>query len=118
MRYGVDFDRRDTVIVGDTVSDVEAARENGVRIVGVASGRDSADDLREGAPTPSCRACPTQRSWPRSSWRVPRTDGRGPPVMRPWGLRGPQMSSRYRRTVVRQLWKVGRSPCTIAIATP
>jgi phosphoglycolate phosphatase len=34
------------VIVGDTAQDVHAAHEGGARIVGVASGRDNAEDLR------------------------------------------------------------------------
>lgn len=37
----------EAVLVGDTPADVEAARTAGVRVVGVATGRSSADDLRE-----------------------------------------------------------------------
>ncbi|MCW2569598.1 MAG: haloacid dehalogenase domain protein hydrolase [Mycobacterium sp.] len=47
QKYGVRFDRTNTVIVGDTSSDVLAAHEGGARIVGVASGRDGADELRQ-----------------------------------------------------------------------
>jgi phosphoglycolate phosphatase len=46
-KYSVRFDQENTVIVGDTVQDVIAAHQGGASIVGVASGRDSADNLRE-----------------------------------------------------------------------
>ena len=46
-RYGVSFDRHDTLIVGDTASDVQAAKRAGARIVAVASGRDTFEQLRE-----------------------------------------------------------------------
>jgi phosphoglycolate phosphatase len=45
--YRCEFDRETTVVVGDTVQDVTAAHQGGARIVGVASGRDSVDDLRK-----------------------------------------------------------------------
>lgn len=49
--YGTVFDSSNTVLVGDTVEDVIAAKRGGAAIVAVASGRDSASDLREaGAP--------------------------------------------------------------------
>jgi len=44
-KYGSRFSRENTVIIGDTAQDVRAAHEGGARIVGVASGRDSIDDL-------------------------------------------------------------------------
>ncbi|MBE1585080.1 HAD family hydrolase [Nonomuraea angiospora] len=37
----------DAVLIGDTPADVEAALENGVPVVAVASGRSSVDDLRD-----------------------------------------------------------------------
>ncbi|MEU9891057.1 haloacid dehalogenase-like hydrolase [Sphaerisporangium sp. NPDC051011] len=37
----------DAVLIGDTPADVEAALENGVPVIAVASGRSSADELRE-----------------------------------------------------------------------
>src|SRR5262249_1590666 len=49
-KYETRFNRHNTGIVGDTVNDVHAAHEGGARVVGVASGRDSVDDLyRAGA---------------------------------------------------------------------
>jgi phosphoglycolate phosphatase len=44
--YGVNFGPSNTVIVGDTAQDVSAAHEGGARVVGVASGRESVDELR------------------------------------------------------------------------
>src|SRR5947209_1378623 len=50
-RTGVDFGGEATVLVGDTPRDVTAALTNGVRIIAVATGSYSADDLRAaGAP--------------------------------------------------------------------
>jgi phosphoglycolate phosphatase-like HAD superfamily hydrolase len=50
-RTGIDFDNAHTVLLGDTPKDVEAAATAGVRIIGVATGKSSADDLHEaGAP--------------------------------------------------------------------
>ncbi|EYT79351.1 phosphoglycolate phosphatase [Streptomyces sp. Tu 6176] len=37
----------DAVLIGDTPADVEGGRENGVRVIAVATGRSSAADLRE-----------------------------------------------------------------------
>jgi phosphoglycolate phosphatase len=45
-KHAAQFTRTSTVIVGDTASDVRAAHEGGASIVAVASGKDSADDLR------------------------------------------------------------------------
>jgi phosphoglycolate phosphatase-like HAD superfamily hydrolase len=44
-RYGARFNRDNTLIIGDTTSDVEAARRGGARMVGVASGRDREEEL-------------------------------------------------------------------------
>jgi len=44
-RYGVEFDGRATVLVGDTPSDVEAALSTGASAVGVATGSFSAAEL-------------------------------------------------------------------------
>jgi phosphoglycolate phosphatase-like HAD superfamily hydrolase len=50
-RTGVVFDNAHTVLLGDTPKDVEAAATAGVRIIGVATGKDTVDDLHEaGAP--------------------------------------------------------------------
>lgn len=46
-RSGGDFGAGNTVLIGDTPRDVEAALVAGVRIVAVASGRSSVDELRE-----------------------------------------------------------------------
>jgi phosphoglycolate phosphatase-like HAD superfamily hydrolase len=49
-RYGVPFDHASTVLVGDTPRDVQAGRQGGAYVVGVASGIDQADALQaEGA---------------------------------------------------------------------
>lgn len=45
-KYGMTFDRGSTVVVGDTTHDVAAARQGQAAILAVASGRDSADELR------------------------------------------------------------------------
>lgn len=46
-KYGTTFTTKNTVVVGDTVNDVIAAHQGGARMVGVASGRDSEEALRE-----------------------------------------------------------------------
>jgi phosphoglycolate phosphatase-like HAD superfamily hydrolase len=46
QRYGRDFTGRDTVLVGDTPRDVEAALATGASIVAVATGQFTVDDLR------------------------------------------------------------------------
>lgn len=48
--YGRPFLRPNTVVVGDTPADVVAARAIGARVVAVASGRYSTDELDEHAP--------------------------------------------------------------------
>jgi phosphoglycolate phosphatase-like HAD superfamily hydrolase len=45
-KYGHRLTRANTVIIGDTTHDVAAARQAGAAIIAVASGHDSADDLR------------------------------------------------------------------------
>ena len=50
-RIAIVFDNAHTVLLGDTPKDVEAATTAGVRIIGVATGKSTADDLHEaGAP--------------------------------------------------------------------
>lgn len=46
-RYGVVITGADTVLIGDTPSDVETAHANGCRVVAVASGKTSAHELRD-----------------------------------------------------------------------
>lgn len=49
-RYGVQFDKTMTVLIGDTLRDVRAGRNGGAYVIGVATGPDSMDALRsEGA---------------------------------------------------------------------
>jgi phosphoglycolate phosphatase len=51
-KYGVQFDRATTVLIGDTPNDVIAARDGGALVIAVATGKDSTDDLAaEGADT-------------------------------------------------------------------
>jgi phosphoglycolate phosphatase len=45
-RHGSRFEGPRTVLVGDTIHDVGAARANGARVVAVASGRTGPDELR------------------------------------------------------------------------
>jgi phosphoglycolate phosphatase-like HAD superfamily hydrolase len=44
-KYGHEFDTRTTILVGDTVRDVVAAREGGALIIGVATGTHNSADL-------------------------------------------------------------------------
>jgi phosphoglycolate phosphatase len=46
-RTGTRFESRDTVLVGDTPKDIEAGIAAGVRVIGVASGKSSVQELRE-----------------------------------------------------------------------
>ena len=49
-KYGMQIDRTNTVLIGDTLRDVRAGRNGGAHVVGVATGSDSMDALRrEGA---------------------------------------------------------------------
>ena len=45
-KYQTDFPARATVLIGDTPSDVQAALDSGARIIAVASGKSTPDDLR------------------------------------------------------------------------
>jgi phosphoglycolate phosphatase len=45
-RHGTTFTRDNTIIVGDTASDVRAAHDGGAAIVAVATGRDTEEELR------------------------------------------------------------------------
>jgi len=46
-KYKVFFDARATVLIGDTPADVQAGHEGGARVVAVASGRNTADELSQ-----------------------------------------------------------------------
>ncbi len=49
-KYGVQIDKTNTVLIGDTLRDVQAGRNGGAYVVGVATGPDNMDALRrEGA---------------------------------------------------------------------
>ncbi len=45
-KYQMDFPARATVLIGDTPSDVQAALDSGARIIAVASGKSTSDELR------------------------------------------------------------------------
>ncbi|MGA7670846.1 MAG: HAD family hydrolase [Nitrolancea sp.] len=49
-RYGVRFAANQTLLLGDTPRDIEAAKANDARVIAVATGRFSVDDLREHEP--------------------------------------------------------------------
>jgi phosphoglycolate phosphatase len=46
-KYNACFDTRNTVLIGDTPSDIEAAHDGGARIIGVATGKSSAAELQK-----------------------------------------------------------------------
>lgn len=46
-KYGPGFDKRNTVLIGDTPRDVQAGRNGGAHVIAVASGSDSMDALRD-----------------------------------------------------------------------
>lgn len=49
-KYGIRFDKANTVLIGDTLRDVRAGRNGGAHVIAVASGSDSMEALRaEGA---------------------------------------------------------------------
>jgi phosphoglycolate phosphatase-like HAD superfamily hydrolase len=50
-KHGAHFDGQDTVLIGDSPSDVQAGLDSGTRVIAVATGRNSAAELRQaGAP--------------------------------------------------------------------
>lgn len=50
VRYGPRFDKANTVLIGDTLRDVQAGRNGGASVIAVATGSDSAEALQaEGA---------------------------------------------------------------------
>jgi phosphoglycolate phosphatase len=50
-RTGVVFDSRSTVLIGDTPKDVDAGLAAGVRVIGVATGKSTAQELRDAGAT-------------------------------------------------------------------
>src|SRR5699024_8248568 len=44
--HSVEFDRTNTVIIGDSLEDVTTGVEGGARVIGVASGTTTAEELR------------------------------------------------------------------------
>jgi len=60
-KYGVRFDKTNTVLIGDTLRDVQAGRNGGAHVIAVASGSDSMEALRaEGADIVLSDLCDTQ----------------------------------------------------------
>ena len=49
-RTGIAFENNNTVLVGDTPKDIEAGATAGVRVIGVASGKSSAEELHKAGP--------------------------------------------------------------------
>jgi phosphoglycolate phosphatase len=45
-KYGQQFDKGNTVLIGDTLRDVQAGKDGGARVIAVATGSDSAEALR------------------------------------------------------------------------
>jgi phosphoglycolate phosphatase len=45
-KYGLQFDERNTVLIGDTLRDVQAGQHGGARVIAVATGSHSAEALR------------------------------------------------------------------------
>ncbi|MFJ7589576.1 HAD family hydrolase [Streptomyces sp. NPDC097617] len=45
--HGIAFDRKNTVIIGDSLEDVRTGLEGGARVISIASGTTSADQLQE-----------------------------------------------------------------------
>ncbi|MCL6547915.1 MAG: HAD hydrolase-like protein [Alicyclobacillus sp.] len=48
--YGVEFEPEQVVVIGDTVRDIEAARKIGARVIAVATGGSSYDELEAAGP--------------------------------------------------------------------
>jgi len=46
-KYGTVFDERTTVLIGDTLRDVQAGRNGGAYVIAIASGSDSVEKLRD-----------------------------------------------------------------------
>jgi phosphoglycolate phosphatase-like HAD superfamily hydrolase len=46
-KYGVDFDRASTVLIGDTLLDVKAAQDGGAKVIAVATGVYTVDQLTD-----------------------------------------------------------------------
>ena len=49
LKHGAVFDRRNTVIIGDSISDLQAAKQGGAAFLGVASSSQGVDALRSAA---------------------------------------------------------------------
>jgi phosphoglycolate phosphatase len=49
-KYGVTFDRSSTVLIGDTPLDVKAGRDGGAKVIAVATGRYSLQELSDAGP--------------------------------------------------------------------
>ena len=47
VRHGVEFTHSNTVIIGDSLEDVRTGLEGGASVIGVASGKTTADELRD-----------------------------------------------------------------------
>lgn len=49
-KFKINFDRADVYLVGDTVRDIRCAREAGVKIIAVATGKETVDQLKREKP--------------------------------------------------------------------
>ncbi len=50
QKTGIEFSKQDVYIVGDTVNDIRAAKEKGVRIIAVATGKEAEEELARHGP--------------------------------------------------------------------
>ena len=49
-KTGIKFEKEDVYLVGDTIIDIKCAKEGGVKVIAVATGKESLDDLKSKKP--------------------------------------------------------------------